>query len=80
MIADLEETSIREWKQEKLSDADTYWFYMYPELLACFIFVISKQPEDCFHCFNRVQHITYSRFQLKRKKLQRDEPSQALVP
>lgn len=26
------------------------------------IFLLARQPHDCLHCFNRVQHISYSQF------------------
>jgi hypothetical protein len=29
-------------------------------LLAVFLIIASQNVEDCFHCFNRIQHIQYS--------------------
>ena len=46
----------------RLNDGDTFWLILFPELIACLVFVLSKNNEDCFHCFNRIKGVAYSMF------------------
>lgn len=32
------------------------------ESLAIFFWVVSRQPHDCFHCYNRIRQIKYSQY------------------
>jgi len=37
-----------------------YIIYVVFEMLAVSICIAVKESDDCFHCFNRVQHLRYS--------------------
>jgi hypothetical protein len=45
-----------------LDDKYRYMRLLLPELFACFLYVITKIPEDCFNCFNRQHRVAYSAF------------------
>ena len=60
--------TLQQYEDSSLDDSINYILFLGPQLCACLIYVLFKIPEDCFHCFNRVPSITYSKFQYQLTK------------
>lgn len=60
--------TLQQYFDSTLDDSINYILFLGPQLCACLIYVLFKIPEDCFHCFNRVPSITYSKYQYRLTK------------
>ena len=53
---------IKEYDDSTLEDPINYAFFMGPSMLAVLVYVLFKRPEDCFHYFNRIPFVVYSKY------------------
>jgi hypothetical protein len=52
----------KEYDDSTLEDPINYAFFMGPSMLAVLVYVLFKRPEDCFHYFNRIPFVVYSKY------------------